>query len=314
MTHESRAAGSKLGAPTGKRGAGGFQARSHLRSSLLGDAARSGSRWRRRIQGFARGSLMVKCLGLLYRKPCAVTPRQTPLIQHHSEGETRVPKTVDYCIESAQTDPVCQTEDEVMTRAKRVALYARVSTDHQTAENQLAELRAWAERAGYVVIGEYVDQAVSGAKGRNGRPRFDALRKAAVRREFDVMAAWSVDRLGRSLQDLVEFLNEIHAHRVDLYLHQQGMDTTTPSGKALFQMCGVFAEFERAMIVERVNAGLARARAQGKRLGRPRVSGQIEAQVRARRRKGYGMIRIARELGIGVGTVQRIVGEEARRA
>jgi DNA invertase Pin-like site-specific DNA recombinase len=119
--------------------------------------------------------------------------------------------------------------------------------------------------------------------------------------------AWSVDRLGRSLQDLVGFLNEIHAKKVDLYLNQQGVDTTTPAGKALFQMLGVFAEFERAMIQERVKAGLARARAQGKRLGRPRVSSDIERAVRSKRRKGHGILKIAKALRIGAGTVQRIV-------
>jgi len=125
--------------------------------------------------------------------------------------------------------------------AKKVALYARVSTDRQTTENQLIELRAVAERHGWMIVGEYVDQGVSGAKGRDQRPEFDRLLKDASRKKFDLIASWSVDRLGRSLQDLVAFLSEIHAKKVDLYLHQQGMDTTTPAGKALFQMMGVFA-------------------------------------------------------------------------
>ncbi len=162
---------------------------------------------------------------------------------------------------------------------KRVAIYARVSTDSQTTDNQLHELRGLAQRMGWQIVHEFVDNAVSGAKGRDQRPAFDALLKAAMRKEFDVIAAWSVDRLGRSLQHLVAFIDEIHGKRIDLYLHQQGLDTTTPAGKALFQMCGVFAEFERAMVQERVKAGLARARAQGKRLGRPRVSAAIDSQV-----------------------------------
>ncbi len=123
--------------------------------------------------------------------------------------------------------------------------------------------------------------------------------------------SWSVDRLGRSLQHLVTFLGEIHAKGVDLYLHQQGVDTSTPAGKALFQMCGVFAEFERSMIQERVKAGLARARAQGKKLGRPRVSAAIERRVQLQRAKGIGIKAIARKLKVGTGTVQRILAESA---
>ena len=190
-------------------------------------------------------------------------------------------------------------------KSKRVALYARVSTDEQTAKNQLRELRAVTERHGCTIAEEFVDHGLSGAKGRDQRPALEKTLKAAVRKEFDVLAAWSVDRLGRSLQHLVGFLDEIHSKRIDLYLHQQGIDTTTPAGKALFQMCGVFAEFEHAMIRERVKAGLARARAQGKVLGRPRVSARIESQVRALRAKGRGIHATAREASVG--TVQRIV-------
>jgi DNA invertase Pin-like site-specific DNA recombinase len=163
-------------------------------------------------------------------------------------------------------------------------------------------------------VGQYVDHAVSGAKGRESRPALDKMMKAATRREFDMIAAWSVDRIGRSLQHLVAFLGDLHAGKIGLYLHQQGLDTTTPSGKALFQMCGVFAEFERAMIQERVKAGLQRARAQGKTLGRPMVGADVERKVRGLRGKGHGMIKIAREVGIGVGTVQRIVGADGALA
>jgi DNA invertase Pin-like site-specific DNA recombinase len=195
-----------------------------------------------------------------------------------------------------------------MTKTKRVAIYARVSTNGQTTAQQLAELRAAAERHGWQVAGEFVEHGVSGAKGRDQRPKLDALLKGAVRREFDVIAAWSVDRLGRSLTHLVALLDEIHGKGIDLYLHQQGIDTTTPGGKALFQMCGVFAEFERAMIRERVRAGLARARIEGKRLGRPPVAAAVEDRVRRLRRKGKGILAIARRLGLGTSTVQRIIG------
>jgi DNA invertase Pin-like site-specific DNA recombinase len=166
---------------------------------------------------------------------------------------------------------------------KRAVLYLRVSTLDQTTANQERELRQVADRAGWEVIHKYKDHGISGAKGKDKRPAFNALRKAAARREFDVVMAWSVDRLGRSLQDLVAFLSEIHAAGVDLFLYQQGIDTTTPGGKAMFQMLGVFAEFERSIIQERVRAGLRRAKAEGKRLGRPRIAADIEARISAER-------------------------------
>ena len=189
---------------------------------------------------------------------------------------------------------------------RRAAIYARVSTDGQTTDNQLRELRQVAKRAGWEVVNEYIDNGVSGAKGRDQRPQFDALCKAATRRECDVIMAWSVDRLGRSLQHLVSFLDEIHATGVDLYLHQQGIDTTTAAGKAMFQMCGVFAEFERAMMQERIKAGLARAKANGKTLGRPKVSAAVERAIIRERKKGTGMVKVAKKLGVGVSVVQRV--------
>jgi len=152
------------------------------------------------------------------------------------------------------------------------------------------------------------DQGISGAKGRDKRPAFDALCRDATQRQFDIVMAWSVDRLGRSLQDLIGFLSELHALHIDLFLHQQGLDTTTPSGKAMFQMLGVFAEFERAMTQERVRAGLARARADGKTLGRPKIAEKTERAVRAAliKKERPGLRKIAASLGVGVGTVQRI--------
>jgi DNA invertase Pin-like site-specific DNA recombinase len=193
------------------------------------------------------------------------------------------------------------------TATKRVALYARVSTDGQSVENQLRELRAVAVRHGWEIIGEYIDKGISGAKGRDERPQFNSILNGVARKDFDLVAAWSVDRLGRSLQHLIGFLNELHAKKVDLYLHQQGIDTTTPAGRAMFSMLGVFGEFERSMIQERVKAGLKRAVAQGKVLGRPMVNGEIEKKVLALRAKGQGIIRIAKSVGIGVGTVARMV-------
>lgn len=189
---------------------------------------------------------------------------------------------------------------------KRVALYLRVSTGEQTIENQDRVLREVAHRTGWNITAVYKDEGISGAKGRDKRPGFDQLLKAATRREFDMVAAWSVDRLGRSLQDLVGFLAEIQAAGVDLYLHQQAIDTSTPAGRALFQMMGVFAEFERSMIRERVNSGIARAKAKGQRFGRPRVDLEVEARVRALLRDGHGILKAASLAGVGSGTVQRI--------
>src|SRR5271169_2287167 len=178
--------------------------------------------------------------------------------------------------------------------SKRIALYLRVSTAEQTVENQQRELEAVAERHGWNVVAIFTDAGISGTKGRDKRPGYDLLCRGITRRQFDQVAAWSVDRLGRSLQELVVFLAELHAKGVDLYLHQQGIDTSTPAGKAMFQMMGVFAEFERAMIVERVNAGLARARAQGKRLGRPAIDGRKEKAIRRAIAKGdKGLLKIA---------------------
>jgi len=194
--------------------------------------------------------------------------------------------------------------EDIMT--KRAALYLRVSTDGQTTANQQAELEAVAKRSGWQVVEIYRDHGISGAKGRNGRPAFHRLCKDATRRKFDLVAAWSVDRLGRSLQDLVEFLGELHSVGVDLYLHQQAVDTTTPAGKALFQMMAVFSEFERAIIVERVKSGLARARAQGKKLGRPTIAADAERQVRKHLQAGMGVLKTARTVGVGTSAVQRI--------
>jgi DNA invertase Pin-like site-specific DNA recombinase len=191
---------------------------------------------------------------------------------------------------------------------KRAAIYVRMSTDEQSVENQEAELRATAERMGHEIVAVYRDKGISGAKGRNGRPGFDAMHRDAARRRFDMVMAWSVDRLGRSLQDLVGFLSELHALKIELYLHQQGLDTTTPAGKAMFQMMGVIAEFERTLIQERVRAGMARAKREGKHVGRPPIAPDLEQRIReALAVPGRPGVRvIAGRFGVNPGTVQRI--------
>jgi DNA invertase Pin-like site-specific DNA recombinase len=188
----------------------------------------------------------------------------------------------------------------------RAALYLRVSTDEQTTHNQYSQLWAAAARAGWTITATLADNGISGAKGRDERPAFDELHRLITRREIDIVMAWSVDRLSRSLQDLVAFLEELRAVGCNLYLHQQGVDTTTPAGRALFQMLGVFSELERALIQERVKAGIARARAEGKHCGRPFVPPDIEQTIRAALAEGKGIRKTARECGVGVSVVQRI--------
>lgn len=176
---------------------------------------------------------------------------------------------------------------------KRVAIYARVSTadKNQTVENQLRDLLAVAERQGWEVVATFTDEGISGVKGRDRRPGYDALLKGVARKDFQQVMAWSVDRLGRSLPDLVAFLNDIQSKSVDLYLHQQGLDTSTPSGRMMFQMLGVFAEFERSMIRERIMSGLRRTT---KKSGRkPMQQDRLEA-IRRSLEDGQGIRATAR--------------------
>jgi DNA invertase Pin-like site-specific DNA recombinase len=198
-----------------------------------------------------------------------------------------------------------------MAKTKRLAIYLRVSTAGQSTERQRAELEEVATRAGWQVVAVYEDAGISGAKGRDKRPQLDAMLHAVTRREVDIVAAWSVDRLGRSLQDLIALLAELQASGCGLYLHQQGVDTTTPAGKAMFQMLGVFAEFERSMIRDRVLSGLARAKAKGVTLGRRKGGAAMERRIRTLRADGMGIQRIAREAGCGVSVVQRVIAAAA---
>ena len=192
---------------------------------------------------------------------------------------------------------------------KRVAIYLRVSTSRQDTNNQRRELEAVAERSGWQVVKVYEDAGISGAKGRDKRPGLDAMMKAVNAREFDMVASWSVDRLGRSLTDLLSILQSLHEKGIGLFLHQQGLDTSTTAGKAMFQMLGVFAEFERGIIRERVNAGLARAKAKGTKLGRRRIKASVEARILELRANGDGILKIGRTLGVGTSVVQRVVSE-----
>jgi DNA invertase Pin-like site-specific DNA recombinase len=193
-----------------------------------------------------------------------------------------------------------------MGKGKRAAIYLRVSTDEQTTDNQRLALEAVAARRGWQVVKVYEDAGISGAKGRDKRPAFDAMMKDAARGRFDLAMVWAVDRLGRSTATVAPALAELAELGVGFYADREGMDGTTAHGRAMLQMAAVFAELERAMIRERVNAGLARARAQGKALGRPKVPDSTEAAIRAQLAAGVGKVKVAKLLGVGVGTVQRV--------
>ena len=190
----------------------------------------------------------------------------------------------------------------------RCAIYSRCSTSDQTVENQIRELKEIAERKGLIVVSQFSDEVISGSKGRDQRKGFDRLIKGAVRKDFDLILVWSVDRLGRSLQDLVSFLNEIHSVDCDLYIHQSGIDTTTPSGKIMFQMCGVFAEFERGMTSDRVKCGQERAKSQVKHISRPSSLNEgLSHSIKYMREQGVGIRRIATDLKVGVSTVYKVL-------
>jgi DNA invertase Pin-like site-specific DNA recombinase len=192
-------------------------------------------------------------------------------------------------------------------KATRVAIYARVSTKDQHCTNQIDVLTEWCRRQGHHVKRVYTDAGISGSKRRDKRPALDAALKDAARAEYDLLAAFAVDRLGRSTVDLLQTLESLHQARVDLFLHAQAIDTRTSTGKALFTMLSLFGELERAMLIERVNAGLARAKSQGKKLGRPSVSSEVSEHVRSLAAAGLSQVKIAKETGTSRASVQRIL-------
>ena len=204
-------------------------------------------------------------------------------------------------------------EVDSMAKAKRAAIYLRVFTGEQNVEDQRRDLEAAAAQRGWTIIGTYADKGISGSKRWDERASLDALLKDATRGSFDVVMCWAVDRIGRSLPDLLGTLQELHGAKVDLFLHQQAIDTTTPAGHALFGMAGVFAELERSMAQARIKAGLARARTNprkgAKAIGRPKVANTKEEEIRSLLQAGTGVVKAARMVGVGTGTVQRIKAE-----
>jgi DNA invertase Pin-like site-specific DNA recombinase len=191
---------------------------------------------------------------------------------------------------------------------KKAVIYARVSTKNQTVQNQIQALREAAARQGWSIVAELSDSAISGSKGRRDRPGLDTLFHMIAKRQADIVLCWSLDRLGRSLQDLIALMNDMNAKGVDLYCHTQNIDTTTSGGRLLFSIMGSIAEFEREIIRERINAGLDRARSEGKRLGRPTNMSQNTAiAARMLREKGASIGTIAKQLKIGVGSVYKVL-------
>src|SRR6187402_66807 len=189
------------------------------------------------------------------------------------------------------------------SRAHRAALYTRVSTDRQTVENQVAKLTEVAKARGWEIVATFTDAGISGSKGRKDRPGLDDMLNQAQRGKFDVVMAWAIDRVGRSLVDLLGTIQHLEACHVDLYLDQQTIDTTTPAGKLMFQVCGAFAEFERSMIRERVQAGLKRAVARGTTLGRRPVEDDPDGAAKAKKARkllvgGMGINKVARAVGL----------------
>ena len=191
---------------------------------------------------------------------------------------------------------------------KRCAIYTRTSTDKQHTENQLNKLKDIAEQKGYSIVQILEDKGISGSKGREIRTGFDTLIKSAVSKEFDMIFVWGVDRLGRSLPDLISFLSEMNSVGCNLYIHNSQLDSTTPQGKLLFSLLSVFAEFERSMISSRVKLGLQRAVAEGKKLGRPsRLNDGLVHSIKYMKSQGVGIRKMSRDLGVGVSTIYKVL-------
>ena len=187
---------------------------------------------------------------------------------------------------------------------KKVAIYARVSTYSQTTENQLLDLRQTAQRMGYTIVAEFVDNGISGAKGRCDRPALDQMLKQATQRRFEMILCWDISRLGRSLQNLVEILTELQSLKINLFFQQQGLDTSTSSGRMMFSVFGALAEYERELIRERVIAGQQRAKAQGVKLGRPsKMNDGLRTAIKLLREKGMGIKQIAAQCQVGISSV-----------
>ncbi len=192
---------------------------------------------------------------------------------------------------------------------KRCLIYARVSTKQQTTENQLPPLRKFAKDRGWKVVEEFIDHGYSGTTDQ--RPQLAEVMNLARRRAFDVLLVYALDRFGRSVKHLVNALDEFHSLGIDFCAFNQNIDTTTPAGKLFFTMISGFAEFEAGIIKERVHAGLVRARAEGKRLGRPRTV-KVDQREVLTLRKTHSIRQIATQLGISKSAIHRVSQNSGR--
>ena len=193
-------------------------------------------------------------------------------------------------------------------KREKVVIYCRVSTDKQTVDNQLKILKEVIDKHNWELIGIYKDEGISGSKGRDERKGFNLLYTDMMKRSFDRILVWDVSRIGRSLQHLITFLEDVKNTETHLYIHQSGLDTSTISGRMMFQMIGVFSEFEREMISERVKMGLKRVKEKGVKLGRKTViNGELVNKVNEYRDSGLSMRQISYEMGVSVGIVHKIL-------
>ena len=190
---------------------------------------------------------------------------------------------------------------------KKVGIYARVSTREQNADNQLLDLRKYCDARGWTVVGEFVDVGISGAK--ESRPKLQELLTLAKRRQIDVLLVWRFDRFARSLNHLINTLEELRGRGVEFVSYQEAIDTATPQGRMFFGIVASIAEFERSLIVERIHSGLRRARARGVSLGRPTVP-KDNAKALKLRQEGRTLVEIGQVLGIGKSTVARMLSQK----
>lgn len=187
---------------------------------------------------------------------------------------------------------------------KIVAIYARVSTDRQKVAMQLEELRAFAQRSGWIIFKEFTDEGFTGKHTQ--RPAYNAMMKEARHRKFDVLLVWKLDRLSRSMKDLINTLDELRHLGVDFVSYDdRQLDTTTPAGKLMFHMIAAVAEFEREIIRERVIAGLESAKRKGKRLGRPPVAPLVLERGKALRKQGLSFAAIGKQLGVSGDVIRK---------